>query len=130
MNYSNYSTDTVTIPHAIRTIPLAISISMAIVTFCYVLTNVAYHTVMSAEEILASDAVAVVSNTNGMAKKGKHKHLYFSHCSQLLTMPYDLMEPLLKWRIQFISLSFCFLFFSSPKSLFVVGAADNGISVN
>lgn len=36
---------------------------MVIVTSCYVLTNVAYYTVMSAEELLASDAVAVVSNT-------------------------------------------------------------------
>lgn len=34
---------------------------MAIVTSCYVLTNVAYYTVMSAEELLASSAVAVVS---------------------------------------------------------------------
>lgn len=44
----------------LRTVPLAICISMAIVTSCYVLTNVAYYTVMSAEELLASPAVAVV----------------------------------------------------------------------
>lgn len=36
---------------------------MGIVTSCYVLTNVAYYTVMSAEELLGSDAVAVVRNT-------------------------------------------------------------------
>uniref|UniRef100_A0A3Q3F637 Cystine/glutamate transporter n=1 Tax=Labrus bergylta TaxID=56723 RepID=A0A3Q3F637_9LABR len=41
------------------TVPLAICISMAIVTSCYVLTNVAYYAVMSADELLASDAVAV-----------------------------------------------------------------------
>ena len=46
-----------------RTVPLAIFISMVIVTSCYVLTNVAYYTVMSAEELLASRAVAVVRNT-------------------------------------------------------------------
>lgn len=46
-----------------RTVPLAIFISMAIVTTCYVLTNVAYYTVMSAEELLDSQAVAVVGST-------------------------------------------------------------------
>lgn len=44
-----------------RTIPLAICISMAIVTTGYVLTNVAYFTTISAEELLLSKAVAVVS---------------------------------------------------------------------
>lgn len=39
---------------------------MAIVTFCYVLANVAYYTVMSAEELLASDAVAVVCSANSV----------------------------------------------------------------
>ncbi|KAF5923373.1 hypothetical protein HPG69_006542 [Diceros bicornis minor] len=42
-----------------RTIPLAICISMAIVTIGYVLTNVAYFTTISAEELLLSNAVAV-----------------------------------------------------------------------
>uniref|UniRef100_A0A3Q3PYR2 Cystine/glutamate transporter n=1 Tax=Monopterus albus TaxID=43700 RepID=A0A3Q3PYR2_MONAL len=49
----------VIIPPALRTMPLAICISMAIVASCYMLINVAYYTVMSAEELLASEAVAV-----------------------------------------------------------------------
>lgn len=44
---------------------------MAIVTSCYVLTNVAYYTVMSAEELLDSQAVAVVSHANTSSLKRK-----------------------------------------------------------
>jgi len=36
---------------------------MVIVTICYTLVNVAYYTVMSAEELLASNAVAVVGHS-------------------------------------------------------------------
>ncbi|CAL8264375.1 unnamed protein product [Lota lota] len=55
--YLNFVTEEVDKPE--KTLPLAICISMAGVSLCYVLINVAYYTVMSADELLASPAVAV-----------------------------------------------------------------------
>ncbi|KAJ1217338.1 hypothetical protein NDU88_004932 [Pleurodeles waltl] len=55
--YLNFVTEEVDNPE--KTIPLAICISMVIVTIGYVLTNVAYFTTISAEELLLSKAVAV-----------------------------------------------------------------------
>lgn len=55
--YLNYITEEVINPK--RTIPLAIICSMVTVTIFYVLTNVAYYTMMSPVELLQSEAVAV-----------------------------------------------------------------------
>lgn len=45
----------------IRNLPRAIYISIPLVTCVYTLTNIAYFSSMSPEELLASNAVAVVS---------------------------------------------------------------------
>lgn len=45
-----------------RNLPRAIYISIPLVTLVYTLTNIAYFSSMSPEELLSSNAVAVVSN--------------------------------------------------------------------
>ncbi|XP_048011321.1 cystine/glutamate transporter [Megalobrama amblycephala] len=55
--YLNFITEEVINPN--RTLPLAIIFSMVTVTVFYVLVNVAYYTMMTADELLMSDAVAV-----------------------------------------------------------------------
>ncbi|XP_036326711.1 Y+L amino acid transporter 2-like [Rhagoletis pomonella] len=56
-NYLNFVTEELKDPY--KNLPRAICISMPVVTLIYVVTNISYFSVLSPEEMLSSDAVAV-----------------------------------------------------------------------
>ena len=70
-----------------RNLPRAIYISIPIVSFVYVMANVAYMTIISPREMLESNAVAVVSNELKnhyfMTTECLHCNLNWIHCSSL-----------------------------------------------
>ncbi|XP_078503380.1 cystine/glutamate transporter-like [Lissotriton helveticus] len=55
--FPSYVTEEIVNPE--RNIPIAVIVSVSIVTVAYVLTNVSYYTILSVEEVLASKAVAM-----------------------------------------------------------------------
>lgn len=57
---NNHNHEPLILCFILRNLPLAIAISIPVVTFVYVFANVAYITAMSPQELLASNAVAVV----------------------------------------------------------------------
>jgi amino acid transporter len=61
-NYLNFIIEELKDP--IRNLPRAIAISCTLVTVVYVMTNVAFYTTLSTEEVLGSEAVAVVNNND------------------------------------------------------------------
>lgn len=66
----------------VRNLPRAIYISIPLVTLVYTMTNIAYFSSMTPEELLASNAVAVVSTT----PIGIDLHMYIYICKNVKLM--------------------------------------------
>uniref|UniRef100_A0A4W5REG7 Uncharacterized protein n=1 Tax=Hucho hucho TaxID=62062 RepID=A0A4W5REG7_9TELE len=66
-NFLNYVTEELVDPYV--NLPRAIFISIPLVTFVYVFANIAYVTAMSPQELLASNAVAVVRSSTHPVRK-------------------------------------------------------------
>ena len=49
--------------HTYRTMPIALFIGIPVVALCYLLINIAFFAVLSYEDILSAEAVALVSPT-------------------------------------------------------------------
>ncbi len=67
----NYLGDIIFFLISHRTVPRALGISFAVVIVLYVLTNVAYFTVLSPEETIRSKAVAVVRGIVILASRAR-----------------------------------------------------------
>ena len=70
--------------YLIRNLPRAIYISIPLVTFVYTLTNIAYFSAMSPEELLSSNAVAVVSNAVRFALQ--HDKYCLEYCTLMVSL--------------------------------------------
>ncbi|KAG1657843.1 Y+L amino acid transporter 2 [Nymphon striatum] len=96
-NYLNFVTEELKDPY--KNLPRAIWISMPLVTIIYFLANVAYFSVLTPQEILASNAVAVKCRVEG---PGEVVHLQFGIFSGKLLgkKPLPKSEVMVQYKIE------------------------------